>query len=123
MKTSYSVFTSNELVGSSRTINWGLIAKARAIHVRHLELREEALKSALDQVRFEQQKLADQRQRYDKQKEDFEARVSTTLLLPVIHGLALKFLMEQSKRQIDNLTDEQKEKLKDIFGADPKPNS
>ena len=51
------------------------IAKARAIHVRHLELREQALKSALDQLRFEQQKLADETKRYDKQKEDFEARL------------------------------------------------
>lgn len=53
------------------------IAKARAVHVRHLELREHALKSALDELRFEQQKLADQRKRYDKQKEEFEARLQT----------------------------------------------
>lgn len=50
-------------------------------------------------------------------KEDFEARVSTTLLLPVINSLAVKFLMEQSKKQIENLTDEQKDKLRDIFGG------
>ncbi len=51
-------------------------------------------------------------------KEDFEARVSTTLLLPVMNSLAVKFLMEQSKRQIESLTDDQKNKLKDIFGED-----
>ena len=51
------------------------ISQARALHVRHLELREQALKSALDQLRFEQQKLADERKRYDKQKEDFEAKL------------------------------------------------
>jgi Fe-S-cluster containining protein len=51
-------------------------------------------------------------------KEDFEARVSTTLLLPVMNSLAVKFLMEQSKKQIENLTDEQKDRLKDIFGED-----
>jgi len=52
------------------------IAKARAIHVRHLELREQALRSALDQLRFEQTKLADETKRYDKQKEEFEARLA-----------------------------------------------
>ncbi|MFX1537910.1 MAG: YkgJ family cysteine cluster protein [Promethearchaeota archaeon] len=51
-------------------------------------------------------------------KEDFEARVSTTMLLPVIHSLALKFILDQSKKQIDNLTDDQKEKLKEILGRD-----
>jgi Fe-S-cluster containining protein len=51
-------------------------------------------------------------------KEDFEARVSTTLLLPVIHGLTFKFIMEQSKKHIDNLTEDQKEKLRDVLGKD-----
>ena len=51
-------------------------------------------------------------------KQDFEARVSTALLLPLIQGLAMKFIMEQSKKQIDSLTDEQKEKLREILGKD-----
>lgn len=51
-------------------------------------------------------------------KEDFEARVSTTLLLPIMNSLTIKFLMEQSKKQIENLTDEQKDKLREIFGED-----
>ncbi len=53
-------------------------------------------------------------------REDFEARVSTSMLLPVIHGLALKFLLEQSKKQMNGLTEEQKEKLKEILGEDVK---
>lgn len=51
-------------------------------------------------------------------KDDFEARVSTALLLPVIHGLTFKFIMEQSKKYIENLTEDQKEKLKDVLGKD-----
>ncbi len=51
-------------------------------------------------------------------KEDFEERVSTALLLPVIHGLTFKFIMEQSKKHIDSLTEDQKEKLKDVLGTD-----
>jgi hypothetical protein len=49
-------------------------------------------------------------------KDDFEARVSTALLLPVIHGLTFKFIMEQSKKHIENLTEDQKEKLRDVLG-------
>ncbi|UCE74141.1 MAG: hypothetical protein JSV56_00170, partial [Methanomassiliicoccales archaeon] len=54
-------------------------------------------------------------------KEDFEARVSTAMLLPVINGLALKFLMEQSKKQIERLSENQKEKLKEIMGEGEPP--
>jgi Fe-S-cluster containining protein len=51
-------------------------------------------------------------------KDDFEARVSTTLLLPVVHGLTFKFIMEQSKKHIESLTEDQKEKLRDVLGKD-----
>jgi Fe-S-cluster containining protein len=51
-------------------------------------------------------------------KDDFEARVSTALLLPVIHGLTFKFIMEQSKKHIENLTENQKEKLRGVLGED-----
>ena len=51
-------------------------------------------------------------------KEDFEARVSTTLLLPVLHTLVFRFILGESKKQIDTLSEEQKEKLKGIFGKE-----
>lgn len=51
-------------------------------------------------------------------KDDFEARVSTALLLPVVHGLVVKFLLEQTKKQMEKLTDTEKEKLKEIFGEE-----
>jgi Fe-S-cluster containining protein len=49
-------------------------------------------------------------------RQDFDARVSTALVLPAVHGLALRFLLEQSKKQVDNLSEEQKTQLKDILG-------
>jgi hypothetical protein len=51
------------------------ISQARAIHVRHLEMREQALKNAFSQLQFEQQNLAADRTQYDKRKEEFEARL------------------------------------------------
>ncbi len=51
------------------------IAQARAIHVRHLELREQALKAGLEQLLFDEQKLAEEKKRYDRQREEFEARL------------------------------------------------
>jgi Fe-S-cluster containining protein len=56
-------------------------------------------------------------------KDDFEERVSTALLLPVIHGLTFKFIMEQSKKHIENLTEDQKEKLRDVLGKDEGENN
>lgn len=65
------------------------------------DMTEEALKEARDCAR-----------------EDFEVRVSSSMLLPIIHGLILGFIMDQSKKQIDSLTPEQKNKLTEIFGKD-----
>jgi Fe-S-cluster containining protein len=47
---------------------------------------------------------------------DFEARVSTTMLLPLIQGLSLKFALDQSRKEMEKLTPEQKEKLSEVFG-------
>ena len=49
-------------------------------------------------------------------KDDFEARVSSQLLLPIIHGLTMAFILDQSKKRIDELTPEQKDKLNKILG-------
>ncbi len=52
----------------------------------------------------------------DSAKKDFNARVSTALVLPAMHGLVMGFLLEQSKKQVDKLTEDQKEQLKAILG-------
>jgi Fe-S-cluster containining protein len=55
-------------------------------------------------------------------KEDFEARVFTSSLLPLIHGLTMGFILEQSKKQMDELTDDQKNKLNEILGKEKREN-
>ncbi len=49
---------------------------------------------------------------------DFEARVSTTMLLPLIQGLTLKLALDQSKKEMEKLSPEQKQKLNEVFGKD-----
>ena len=51
------------------------IAEERALHVRHLELREEALRAALSQLAFEQRQLQEQTAQYKQQKAVFEERL------------------------------------------------
>jgi Fe-S-cluster containining protein len=55
-------------------------------------------------------------------KEDFEARVDTSMLLPIIHGLTLGLILDQSKKRIDELSPEQKEKLTKMFAKDKEAN-
>lgn len=54
----------------------------------------------------------------EQAKEDFEERVDTSMLLPIIHGMILGFILNQSKKRIDELTPEQKEKLNEMFAKD-----
>jgi Fe-S-cluster containining protein len=55
-------------------------------------------------------------------KEDFEARVDTSMLLPIIHGMILGFILDQSKKRIEELSPEQKEKLNEMFAKDKDEN-
>jgi len=48
------------------------VERQRAIQTRQLELREQAIGSGLDRVRFEQRKLTDERADYDRLKKGFE---------------------------------------------------
>jgi hypothetical protein len=52
------------------------IETKRAIHTRNLELREQSLSSGLARIRFEQTKLADEKQNYDRLKGDFEKQLA-----------------------------------------------
>jgi Fe-S-cluster containining protein len=49
-------------------------------------------------------------------REDFEAQVTTSMLLPVIHGLTMGFILDQSKKRLDELSPEQKKKLDELLG-------
>jgi len=53
-------------------VSFDQIREARAVKVRHLELREQSLKDALDQLRFEQRKLAKEMKNFDLVRADFQ---------------------------------------------------
>jgi hypothetical protein len=52
------------------------VDRQRAIQTKQLELREQAIDSGLDRVRFEQRKLTDERADYDRLKRGFEEVLS-----------------------------------------------
>jgi hypothetical protein len=51
------------------------IEKRRAVQVRNLELREEALQTGLERMRFEQRKLTDEKNNYDQITSAFEKQL------------------------------------------------
>lgn len=53
--------------------------QARAVKVRHLELREQALRNGLDQLRFLDSQLSQQEQQFQKSQQEFETRLATLL--------------------------------------------
>jgi len=53
------------------------IVEARALKFRNLELREQGLKAALDQLRSEQQALAEEESRYQQQRGEYETRLAS----------------------------------------------
>jgi hypothetical protein len=57
-------------------ISYDQILEARAVKVRNLELREQALKNSLDQVRVEQNKLADEQTVFGKIRQGFTEQVA-----------------------------------------------
>lgn len=62
------------------------VERQRAITTRQLELREQAIESGLDRVRFEQRKLTDERADYDRLKQGFEEVLSDKKNKAVIAG-------------------------------------
>lgn len=51
------------------------IENARALRIRNLELREQAIQAGLDRVRYEQTKLADERDMYFRTRAAFDAHL------------------------------------------------
>ena len=51
--------------------------QARELHSRNLEMREQALKSGLDRVRFEQSKVAREKEVYDALESAFETQLES----------------------------------------------
>jgi hypothetical protein len=65
-----------QAVASQEQVSLAEIAQTRAVNVRHLELREEALRSGLDQLAYEQRKLTDEKVQYARVREAFDAQLA-----------------------------------------------
>jgi hypothetical protein len=82
------------------------IAQARAIHVRHLELREEAVRTALNQLAYERRQLAEKTSLYEQRKAAFEERLLALKQQAESEGTAEltsileKIKADQAKQQI-----------------------
>jgi len=57
---------------SPEQVSYNQIMEARAIKVRHLELREQALANALDQLQSQRQQLAHDTKKYEQLKKTFD---------------------------------------------------
>jgi len=63
------------------------ILTQRALDVQHLWLREEALKSGLEQLRYEQQKLSDDRVLFMQIQKQFDNKLNTMQNAAVVAGI------------------------------------
>jgi hypothetical protein len=52
------------------------IAQQRAMHLRHIELREQMLKTLQEQIQSHQQLLAEEKRRYETQRAEFETKLA-----------------------------------------------
>ena len=48
-------------------------------------------------------------------KEDYEARVESNTLVPLLYSIIMGNLVDQSKKAMENMTDEQKDQLQDML--------
>ena len=69
-------------------VSYDQIRETRALKVHHLELREQALKDGLDQLTFEQRRLADERKRYKQVRDAFDKELLTMQEGAVATGMA-----------------------------------
>lgn len=53
------------------------IVEARALKFRDLELREQGVKAALDQLRLQEQSLAEQKARWEQQRAEYQTRLAS----------------------------------------------
>jgi len=100
------------------------IERQRAIQSRQLELREQAIDSNLDRVRFEQRKLTDERAQYQLLKDGFEKVLDERKKKVLVDGRENMQLIwenikpKQAKEQILQMIDtgEQKEVVAILSG-------
>jgi len=51
------------------------IAEARAVHLRNVDLREQMLRTLHEQIQSQQRQLAEEKRRYQKEREEFETKL------------------------------------------------
>ena len=102
---------------SSEQPSYEQIVQARAMTFRNLELREQALKNSLDQWRADQQTLADEKLRYNKQHDQYQSQLaalekgSENAGLEQTRGILAKLAPKQAKELLlgmlkkDEMTD------------------
>ena len=50
----------------------------------------------------------------DSAKADYEAKIESNTVVPLIYSVIMGDLVDQSKKAMENMTDEQKDQLQDI---------
>ncbi|MFZ5832849.1 MAG: hypothetical protein ACOY3P_22410 [Planctomycetota bacterium] len=61
---------------TSEMPSYDQVLEARAIKIRHIELREQALRQGLDQLRNDQQGLAEEKKRFKQVRETFDTELT-----------------------------------------------
>jgi len=86
------------------------VLERRALAVRSLEIREEALKSGIEQLRFEQRKLAEEKKQYRQLKDSFESELAS------LQKGALATGREEVRRTLESIRPKQaKEQLLEML--------
>jgi hypothetical protein len=94
-------------------VSYSEILERRALEFRDLERREQALQDALDQLRFDRRKLAQQEKRYEQIQGTFEAE------LIAMRGGALAEGLDEVRRILESIKpDEAKTQLMQMFEQD-----
>ncbi len=68
----------------------------------------------LGKGKMTKEKLAKER---EKAKSDFEAKVKTSLVFPILYNTFMKSMLQQQQKMMETLSPDQKEKLDEILGT------
>ncbi len=71
--------------------------------------------SGLGQGSMTEEQLATHR---DKAKEDYDAKVRTNLVFPVVQAIVMQMIMAESRRAMESLSDQERDQLSGILGTE-----
>jgi flagellar motility protein MotE (MotC chaperone) len=99
--------------GAEEHFSYEQVLEARAVKYRNLELREQALRDGVAQLRLEQRKLAEESRRLQQLREGFAAELASLREGATAAG------MEEVRRTLENLKPKQaKEQILKMLDAD-----